>query len=777
MFNDLKKDTIIITNNSYKKNILKELSKDDKLYPTTFMSLKEFIDNYYFTYDEKAIYYLMTTYHYKYDVAKVYLDNLIYIEDINYPSDKLNYLVKLKQELKENNLLIYNELFKCFIKDKDIIVYNLYLDKFVLDVLKKLNAKVINKELKNNSITVYPFNNIKEEVKFIFTEISKLLEKGISYNNIKLINLTEEYHNEFKRVSSFYKIPIKFQMNTYFETEIVQKFIELIQIYNLNDALNKLKEIYDFSNLENNNIYNKIINICNKIIFVKEKEIFTNMFIELIKKEQIKENIGIDIINLEDYIDDSYYVFVMGFNQNSIPKIFKDESYITDNLLEYINKDSVIEKNIKEKEKTKIILSNIKNLTITYKLNSNKEVCYPSNLINDDLFKIENYNINNNISYSKEETIIELGKKLDNLKKYGEKDKDLDLYYNTLDINYDTYDNKYKTISKDKLLKYLNNNLLLSYTSMNDYYKCSFKYYINHILKVDKFEDSFNIFIGNLFHYILSICFNDNFDFEKEYNEYLNKRILSPKEKFFCKKLKKELLFIIENIKDQYLLSDLKNALYEENIYIKINDNVTFNGKIDKIMYKEIDGINYIAVIDYKTGSTDISLKYADYGIGLQLPVYLYLIKNSNKFKNILFTGFYLQKILNKEINITPGKTYLDLKKESLKLIGYSNQDTSILSKLDRSYEDSEMIKSMKITSKGFYHYAKIMSNDEINNLIEKTLNKISLASEKILEADFNINPKIIDGDNIGCKYCKYQDICFIKEEDKVYINTKEDKD
>lgn len=774
MFSNLKKDTIIITNNSYKKNILKELSKDNKLYPITFMSLKEFIDNYYFTYDEKAIYYLMTTYHYKYDVAKVYLDNLIYIEDINYPSDKLNYLVKLKQELKENNLLIYNELFKYFIKDKDIIVYNLYLDKIILDTLKKLNAKVINKELNNNSITVYPFNNIKEEVKFIFTEISKLLEKDIPYNNIKLINLNEEYYNEFKRLSSFYKIPIKLQINTYFETEIVQKFIELIQTNNLNDSLNKLKEIYDLSNLENSNIYNKIINICNKIIFVKEKEIFINMFIELIKKEQIKENIGIDIINLEDYIDDSYYVFVMGFNQNSIPKIFKDESYITDNLLKYINKDSVIEKNKKEKEKVKIILSNIKNLTITYKLNSNKEVCYPSNLINDDLFKIGENNFNSNISYSKEETIIELGKKLDNLKKYGEKDKDLDLYYNTFDINYDTYDNKYKTISKDKLLKYLNNNLLLSYTSMNDYYKCSFKYYINHILKVDKFEDSFNIFIGNLYHYILSICFNDNFDFEKEYNEYLNKRVLSPKEKFFCKKLKEELLFIIENIKDQYLLSDLKNALYEENIYIKINDNVTFNGKIDKIMYKEIDGFNYIAVIDYKTGSTDISLKYADYGIGLQLPVYLYLIKNSNKFKNILFTGFYLQKILNKEINITPGKTYLDLKKESLKLVGYSNQDTSILSKLDRSYEDSEMIKSMKITSKGFYHYAKIMSNDEINNLIEKTLNKISLASNKILEADFNINPKIIDGENIGCKYCKYQDICFIKEEDKVYINTKE---
>ena len=48
MFSNLKKDTIIITNNSYKKNILKELSKDNKLYPITFMSLKEFIDNYFY---------------------------------------------------------------------------------------------------------------------------------------------------------------------------------------------------------------------------------------------------------------------------------------------------------------------------------------------------------------------------------------------------------------------------------------------------------------------------------------------------------------------------------------------------------------------------------------------------------------------------------------------------------------------------------------------------------------------------------------------------------
>lgn len=80
----------------------------------------------------------------------------------------------------------------------------------------------------------------------------------------------------------------------------------------------------------------------------------------------------------------------------------------------------------------------------------------------------------------------------------------------------------------------------------------------------------------------------------------------------------------------------------------------------------------------------------------------------------------------------------------------------------------------MKLTAKGFYHYAKVMSKDEMDNLIQKVEEKIHLAGENILNADFTINPKIIDGKNIGCEFCKYKDICFVKEEDKVYINTKE---
>ena len=94
---------LIICNNSIKKKLLQD---SNTLINRKFMTMKELINSYYFSYDDETIYYLINKYGYKYNVAKVYLDNLIYIEDKNYNSDKLNFLVKLKQELDNNNLLI-----------------------------------------------------------------------------------------------------------------------------------------------------------------------------------------------------------------------------------------------------------------------------------------------------------------------------------------------------------------------------------------------------------------------------------------------------------------------------------------------------------------------------------------------------------------------------------------------------------------------------------------------------------------------------------------------
>jgi ATP-dependent helicase/DNAse subunit B len=109
-------------------------------------------------------------------------------------------------------------------------------------------------------------------------------------------------------------------------------------------------------------------------------------------------------------------------------------------------------------------------------------------------------------------------------------------------------------------------------------------------------------------------------------------------------------------------------------------------------------------------------------------------------------------------------------KKELLKLQGYSNSDTNILSKVDTSYNDSNIIKSMKTTNNGFYNYSKVISNSEIellNNIIDKNIKN---AAYNIKDAKFDINPKEIDGKNEGCAFCEYRDICYMKNDDIVSL-------
>ena len=106
---------------------------------------------------------------------------------------------------------------------------------------------------------------------------------------------------------------------------------------------------------------------------------------------------------------------------------------------------------------------------------------------------------------------------------------------------------------------------------------------------------------------------------------------------------------------------------------------------------------------------------------------------------------------------------------------GYSNSDLEILSIQDNNYENSKIIKGMKTNKDGsFSRYAKVLSNDDFDKIIDKTKEEINKAFENIKNNKFEINPKVIDNKNIACEFCKFKDICFKTKEDEVKIIAKE---
>ena len=756
-------NTIVITTNKRKNKILLETNK---LHSFKFMTKEQFFKRYLFDYTKETIYYIMKNYHVNYDICKIYLKNLYYAQNITIP--KIKFLNELKQNLISKKLLQFDPLFRLSINK--IIIYDVQLSKFEKQIIDHLNIEFYSKNEEYNHEQLNEFSTVDEEIQFVATSIIQLLEKGININQIKLFHVTKEYEIPLKRIFKYYNIPIYMESNySLYGNKTVVNF------------LNKLKETKQIDEslkcIKDPEIKKEIIQILEEYITVE----LDDTMIECLKNElqnkmikQTKKKNEIEILK-DEIIDDSEYAFYLGFN-DTVPSIYRDEDYLTDSEKQQLNIDTSLDKNKQEKEKLINWIKKTKNLTISYSIKFNNENHSASILkeeLNLQIVKLVVNKFNYSDSYNK----ILLAVSLDKLNKYNIVTDDLkQLWYHYQNIPYQQYDNQYTKIEKEKLYSYLDNKLTLSYSSIENYNECGFKFYLSNILKLNQSEQTIFTEIGNIFHEILSKCFNDSFDFEDEYQKMINSKDYTKKEKVFFNKLKGDLIFIIDTIKKQNKYSKLKNELYEKKIYINQDKNIkiTFMGIIDKLKYEEKDGKTVVAIIDYKTGFPETDLTKTIHGIKMQLPIYMFLAQSSNLFDTVEIVGCYLQKIINTDILYDPKKDIQEEKEKQLKLEGYSIDDPDLLEELDITYQDSKMIKSMKTTKNGFSTYSKILTKEQIDKLNKLTKQQIEKARDHIIEADYFINPKRI-GKMDSCEYCKYRYICYKKEEN--YITLQDYKD
>lgn len=768
MLDNILNRTLLIVPNNLKNYVLETINKKDKLINIKVMTIKEFSNAYFFSYTKETIHFLVNKYKISVSNAILFLDNMKYVINFKNTSDNVIYLQELYQDLVNNNLLVFNPLFKSYIENIDIIILSKdNIEPFYLNILNQFNPIYYDLELKvRKSIPTYKFKTIEEEVSFLFNEISSLIKKGISPNNIKIMNATNEYTNIIQRFSNLYNIKVSdFSKVSIYGTKVVKEVLNLVKE-------NKTREdiMLYLENYKESDLYNKIFNILCDYYFTDDLNSCYEELLYDFKNTYLTKPLYNDLIEVLDInpVSYDYYIYLIGFNLENIPNTYKDINYLNDSLRKEIGLFTSIESNKLERCNLKKIINSFSNLVITYKETDPYKSYYPSSLLDEleiDYKTTLNINTTSNL-YNK----IKLSANLDLMLKYGCETNDTSILYNTYkDIKYSTYDNKFTGLDNFNLEK-----LSLSYTSLNNYYYCNFRYYIDNILKLNIYEDTFKIFIGNLFHFILSKIYQDDFNFETLFQEYLNTRTFSSKELFYLSILKEELKDLIKIILNSKMLTGLDNYKLEQEIKLKFGLD-TFKGIIDKIMYKEKNNNTYISLIDYKTGNPSLDMSNLQYGIDMQLPIYVYLVKKSNMFLNPQIIGFYFQKILHEKLSYDSKKTYEEAKLDNLKLMGYSINDPYLVSMFDASYENSQMIKGMKITSKGFANYSKVLSESAIDNLVDIVDLKIKEAFKNIRDGNFNINPKVIKGENLGCSFCFYKDLCFKTGKDLVYLKGNDD--
>lgn len=763
---------ILIIKDGAKKSLLKLINDSKSLLNIKIITLSELKKKYFFDYDNEAIYYICKNYNVIPSIAKIFLENLYYVDNID--EEKIKFLNGLKKDLEDHNLLIKNKLFKSYIENSDVVLFNIKnRDKFYNRIFDNIKNKTeYDYEEDNGKKKLVVCSNRNEEIEYVAGEICFLIKNGIDINNIYLSNVTSEYNYIIKSIFKMYNIPVNLKSEEHIlGTKLVKVFKENYDL-GIEEALKETEKY--IKSEEDSDVYKKIINIINSYNFISDykeaKEyIFNDIDNVKIKKEILKNAVNtIDINN--ELLSEKDYVFLINYTEGVIPVNHKDEDYLSDKIKESLGLSMSYELNKNSLLDLISSIKRIKNLVVTYPRYDGSSPLYMSSSYDESIFDKEEFKVN--FEHSNLYNMLKLVSLKDDNKKYGTISEELLLLNNHYkDMDYLTYDNKFSGIDKNSLYEFLNKYLTLSYSSINEYYSCAFKYYLDYVLRINKFEDSFEITIGNIFHNVLSLCFNDDFDFEKSYNESISKSKyeFTNTDRFFLDKLKGDLQLIIETIKNQLKYTQLDKSMYEKEIKITVNKdlNIIFKGFVDKIMYGEFDGEVIVAIIDYKTGNPTLTLDNTIYGMDMQLPVYMYLIKNSNIVNNVRIGGLYLQKILGKE-------KMLEDKINSLKLQGYSNSDMDVLEKVDSSFRDSNVIRGMKIKNDGtFYSNSKVLSDDEIDYICNIVKEKIDTASKDILDGKFDINPKVIKNVNKGCMYCKYRDICYMKNEDIVNLEEK----
>ncbi len=777
---EIKENSIVVVADAYKEKFIEDFRRRHSMFAVMVLGLDEFKKKYYFDYTSEAVFFVHEKLGVIKEVAQMYLRNLYFLKD-GVTSTKVDFLRELKNDLDERGLLIYDVQFRKFLEGREVVLYALSeVDKFYTRMFDEVKSRtnvvtVCEKEGECTRKPLYRLANRDSEVAFVAARIADFLKRGVPIDNIKLANVGDDYHFALAKTFKEFHIPVELKSSaTIAGTVLVSKFEEFYSD-DMEEALKRLEPYVKGEQGEY--IYGKILSVLNDYCWCKNYTDVKEFVLKDIRKIETKPVTYKHAVRTIDFvsqkISEDDYVFLLNFNQGAIPKSKKDEDYLPDETKVKLGLSDSIDINKRLVAAIRHKIATSKNLIVSYAARDLKGELYLSNAYDENLFESGQGEVS--WEHSDDYNRRVLLSKMDEFKKYGTTSDELEILLNHYkDEPYGTFDNSFKGINKEALREFLEGKLTLSYSSMNDYYKCSFRYYLDYILRVDKFTDSFATVTGNIFHEVLSKCFDDGFEFERTWNGAIGHTEFEfgNMEKFYLGLLKEELVFIIENLKRQLEYTSLNKALYEQKITVPLDDegNIIFKGFVDKILYDDEGEEKVAAIIDYKTGNPELNIDNLIYGLDMQLPVYAYLLKNFEPLKDASIGGFYLQKILN-------GAKDPEAKASALKLQGYSNANPRILERVDKTYEDSSLIKSMRTTKGNFYSYAKVLNDAQIEKMTTIVREKIGEAAKNIMEANFQIDPKEIGGANKGCEYCTYQDICYRKNKDIKKLDKKRKED
>ena len=690
--------------------------------------------------------------------ALTLLKSVKYIKQ-NVSNSKSKFLLEIYKKLEEENLLEFDGIEKIILKRNPVKLIGLSACGGLMSLLKEngIEYEVLpdEKYICLKGLRVERFENKRRELIQTVNSIGELLDSGVKFQDIAVVCPNSDMDtlcligDESNVIFSYKDIDLSINF-------LAEKCLKLVE-ENDRDELSKLLKNND--NTYDNQVKNTLLSSVKQLEEDGvENDFFSAYLKHLIKASKLSSRTGICLVSNVSEAASYKYVFLLNFDE-SYPVIHKNSDYLIDDIkAEDTYMEESVNLNQKEKVNLLMILSNIENLRIFLPENDeiNGEI-YPSGLIEEEGIEIADYSYSTSDRFTFDFDQLDYSIMNANYKDYGVNSC---FYLLMENIFEDTYA-KYAPNDSPITCKFDTSNLRFSYSSMSTYAKCPFRYLIENVYKIREYGNSKTILnIGTMCHYFLEkyvhgeeLSFEDTFKSVKE--EYSS---FSIQDRFYFKKSYqevKEFAVYLHEFLDA--IGESKQIFTEQEFDYMLKGNYPLHGFVDLIVS---DPKGFI-VVDYKTGTHDLKEDDIINGFDMQLPFYTYVVKSNLMPKLEPYAMFYITLLQPDSIS----KFFDSFKFNGLKLA---------IKDFFEMVKDKDVVKKY-MSSRS----SNLLDYKEIN---EKMFEKMEEIMNGILSFDFPVTKKTyVDSSGSRkenqCKYCNFNDVCFIDDNSKQVIEIQKIRD
>lgn len=374
------------------------------------------------------------------------------------------------------------------------------------------------------------------------------------------------------------------------------------------------------------------------------------------------------------------------------------------------------------------------------------------------------------------------------------------------------YSNK-ESLSDGIIKSILPSDISISPSRIESYVKCHFGYFCRYIMRLNAHED-IKIDprgIGNFVHAILERLFSylssegkRITDVDEDETVRAVKDITAgyikdispegqehtPRMKHLFERLYNAVLILVKNLQKEFSQSEFSPRFFEFKISEKDANSpspikfkaqngtqIALYGNIDRVDTYEKDGNVYVRVVDYKTGGKTFSLESIEYGLNMQMLIYLFSIwKTENKaFKEqigcaengeIIPAGilYFNADVKDTAVSAPYDDEINDALNEKFKRNGLLLDDETILRAMDKDLNSGYI--PVSLTKKGELSPARALASlEDMGNILKKIESVLGSICEEMQGGNINASPLKAPSLTPPCSYCDFNSICRNKVE------------